>query len=107
MDTKVKYRVVHVPQIGSKAGNFVIENIKSPAQGYNIMQMLAYYDLFQFHHKIKPDYCNACFFEYFDEEEKQWMSWYDEDGREIDEHFEECMTDEEREKEGVNLAYSR
>jgi hypothetical protein len=35
------------------------------------------------------------------------MSWYDEDGREIDEHFEECMTDEEKEKEGVNLAYSR
>ena len=27
------------------------------------------------------------FFEYFDEKENEWCTWYDEDGRDFDEYF--------------------
>ena len=47
------------------------------------------YDLFQYENNIKPDYCNASGLEYFDEEEQEWCEWYDDDGLDIKEHFEE------------------
>ena len=37
-------------------------------------RILCDYDLFQFENRIKPDYCNACELEMF--EEGEWISWH-------------------------------
>lgn len=36
-----------------------------------------------------PDHCSAAGLEEYDEEEKDWMTWYDENGLDFNEHFRE------------------
>lgn len=38
---------------------------------------------------VFPDHCSAAGLEYFDEEEQDWLTWYDENGYDFREHFEE------------------
>ena len=53
-----------------------------------LLKALADYDIFQFEHRIKPDYCNAGgllrWHEEPEVEESGWYDWYDVDGRDID-----------------------
>ena len=35
-----------------------------------------------------PDHCSTAGIEEYDEEEKDWVTWYDEEGHDFDEHFE-------------------
>jgi len=35
-----------------------------------------------------PDHCSTAGLEYFDEKEEEWLTWYDDDGLDFDEHFE-------------------
>lgn len=37
---------------------------------------------------VFPDHCSTAGLEEYDEEEKDWVTWYDEEGRDFDEHFE-------------------
>lgn len=34
-----------------------------------------------------PDHCSTAGLEEYDEEEKEWMDWYDKNGLDFDEHF--------------------
>lgn len=36
---------------------------------------------------VMKDHCSTAGLEYFDEEEKDWLTWYDDDGYDLDEHF--------------------
>lgn len=37
---------------------------------------------------VFPDHCSTAGLEEYDEEEKDWVTWYDEEGHDFDEHFE-------------------
>lgn len=82
-----KLRVWHNCQVGA-VENFYVE-VESIEQAWKIINTLWNYDLFQYKNNVKPDYCNASGLEYFDEEEQEWCEWYDDDGLDIKEHFEE------------------
>ena len=38
---------------------------------------------------VFPDHCSVAGLEYFDEEEQDWLTWYDDEGLDFKEHFEE------------------
>jgi hypothetical protein len=82
-----KLRVWHNCQVGA-VKNFYVE-VESVEQAWKILNTLWDYDLFQYKNNIKPNYCNASGLEYFDDEEQEWCEWYDDNGNDIREHFEE------------------
>lgn len=72
-------RVWHIPQIPGPAFHVGVD---SPQEAQRVIQVLAQYDLFQFKHKIKPDYSNASGLEVFThdcdgEGTHDWEEWYD------------------------------
>lgn len=73
-------RVWHIPQV---PGRPFIVAVETPHIAKQIITLLAEYDLFQFEHRIKPDYTNASGLEVF--EDGEWAEWYSEDGDNIDE----------------------
>ena len=75
----MKLRVWWIPQIPMKA--FYVD-VSSVEEGVKIMDVLAYYDLFQFEHRVKPDYCNAGGLQML--EEGEWVDWCDEETGEDD-----------------------
>ena len=46
---------------------------------------------------IFPDHCSAAGLEEWDEEEQDWVTWYDEDGYDFDEHLRRYDEEEEEE----------
>ncbi len=90
----MKLRIWHIPQVPMKAFHVEVSNID---EAWKILNTLWNYDLFQYENKVKPDYCNMSGLEYFDEEEKDWLGWEDEDGYNIKQHFENLKNEEDRE----------
>lgn len=86
-DKKYKYRVWWNPQVGGVKNMFYVL-VETPEEGWLVWNTLARYDLYQLEENIKPDFCNAGGLEYYDEENESWWDWYDEDGADFDEHFE-------------------
>lgn len=72
-------KVWWIPQIPMKSFDVPVS---SPKEGKKILEVLAHYDLFQYHNNVKPDYCNAGGLAVF--EDGEWMDWLDEDGFDID-----------------------
>lgn len=79
----MKLRVWHIPQVGSPPVFRV--PVQNPREGAMILNVLAYYDLFQYHERIKPDYSNAAGLEVLDEKTGEWEEWIDTAGHDIDE----------------------
>ncbi len=73
-------RVWHIPQVPMKA--FRVE-VKTLEEAKLLVLALCEYDLFQFNNKIKPDYCNACGLEVF--EDGEWLDYEDDEGRTVEE----------------------
>ncbi len=71
-----KLRVSHFPQIPCEP--FIVE-VKDIYEAKKIMDVLGYYDLFQYENNIKPDYCNATTLDEYDEENNEWINWMDEE----------------------------
>lgn len=71
-----KLRVAHMPQVPCKA--YTVE-VKDLQEAKLISDILADYDIFQYENNIKPDYANATFIEEYDESEKEWIGWSDEE----------------------------
>lgn len=88
----MKLRVWHIPQVPMKAFRVEVSSIDG---AWKILNVLWDYDLFQYENRVKPDYCNMSGLEYFDEEEKDWLEWEDEDGFNIEQHFENLEDNEE------------
>ena len=71
-----KLRVLHFPQI--PCNPFVV-NVKDLEEAKLIYNVLADYDLFQFEQRIKSDYSNTTVIEEYDETEREWFPWWDEE----------------------------
>lgn len=76
-------RVWWIPQISMKSFYVPVSSLQ---EARLILDILAMYDIFQFENKVKPDYSNTGGLQYFDENEKDWLDWYNE---ETSEDFEE------------------
>jgi hypothetical protein len=70
----MKLRVAHYPQFPCDA--FYVD-VSSIEEAKKIMDTLAYYDLFQYNNRIKPDYANMTILEEWNEEENEWLGWMD------------------------------
>ena len=76
----MKYRVWWIPQVPMDT-QFRVE-VPTAEEGARLLRVLADYDLFQYEHRIKPDYSNAGGLEVFVDDE--WESWMDEETGEDD-----------------------
>lgn len=94
-----KLRVRHFPQVPCKG--FIVD-VKNLEEAKLISNTLAYYDLFQYENRIKPDYANMTVVEEFDEDEQDWISWCDDETGidDLDEYFEQ-LEEIKRMKEGL------
>lgn len=73
-------RVWHIPQVPGKPFHVPVASVQ---EAIRILNTLAYYDIFQFANRIKPDYTNAQGLEIF--EDGEWQEWHDEHGNDIGE----------------------
>lgn len=76
----MRFRVWHIPQLGMK--NLFYVPVPDAATGKLVLKALAEYDLFQFHNKVKPDYCNAQGLECTDDDDDldaDWAEYNEED----------------------------
>jgi hypothetical protein len=71
-------RVWHIPQVPMDAFYVPVNSIE---EARKVLDVLAYYDLFQFENNIKPDYCNMNGLEVF--ENGEWLEWESADGDNI------------------------
>lgn len=69
-------RVKHFPQIPCIGFEVPVQSLD---EARLIMTTLAAYDIFQYQHKIKPDYTNITILEEYDPIEKEWNNWSDEE----------------------------
>jgi hypothetical protein len=79
-------RVWWIPQVPMKA--FYVR-VKSVKEAIFLMDVLADYDIFQFENKIKPDYSNVGGLQQYEYDSSEWLEYYDDDGRDIDQIKEE------------------
>lgn len=73
-------RIWWIPQVPMKPYHYPVKSIE---EAKHMLDMIAYYDLFQLEHDIKPDFSNVGGLQVY--EEGEWVDWYDEDGNSIDE----------------------
>lgn len=71
-----KLRVKHFPQIPGSGFEVPVQSLD---EAKRIMSTLAAYDIFQYQHKIKPDYNNITILEEYDPIANEWVNWSDEE----------------------------
>ena len=71
----MKLQVWWIPQVPGKQFTTSVDSVE---EGVKIMDVLAFYDIFQFENNIKPDYCNAGGLVMWDEDREEWEDWHDE-----------------------------
>jgi len=79
-----KLRIWWIPQVPKPAGaeGFYVD-VNSLREAKLLLETLAKYDLYQYQHRIKPDYANAGGLE-VQEPDGEWCDWYNEEGQGID-----------------------
>ena len=63
------------------------KEVHTPEEAKIMIDAIADFVNFKVDEGIFPEHCSAAGLEYYDEEEKEWFTWYDEDGYDFDEHF--------------------
>lgn len=76
-------KVWWIPQVPMKPFEVQVKNLR---EAKLLLRVLAEYDLFQYKHRIKPDYCNAGGLQVFENDE--WTDWEDNEGNSIDDIIE-------------------
>ena len=89
-----KLRVWWIPQVGAGGNPFYVP-VESVLEAKKIMDILAFYDCYQYNHRIKGDYCNVGGLEMWNEKEQEWESWewMSEDGSEYYDDVDEYVED--------------
>lgn len=85
--TEGALRVWWIPQVPMDEFYVIVPDVEAAAL---IIDTLAQYDLFQYAHRIKPDYCNMGGLSIF--QEGRWIDWED---RDTGEDFNEIRRDPE------------
>ena len=65
------------------------QTVSSPEEAKVVIDSIARFVNFQVDHHVFPDHCSTAGLEVWDTEEGDWVTWYDEDGLDLDEHFAE------------------
>ena len=81
LETKIgALRAWHIPQVPGKPFHVYVDTLQ---EAQRVLNILANYDLFQFKHKIKPDYCNTAGLEQYVKDDGDgkpgWCEWRDEE----------------------------
>lgn len=93
MPNKGDLQVWWIPQVPMKAFTIPVDSID---EAMLVLQTLTYYDLFQFENRVKGDYANAGGLNVYEDEE--WITWYDEEGEEIEYYIEKQYNGLEKKK---------
>lgn len=80
----MELRVWWIPQVPMTAFRVPVKTI---GEAVLLLRTLAEYDKFQYENNVKPDYSNAGGLETLEDDE--WVEYYDELGRDIDQIMEE------------------
>lgn len=65
------------------------KEVSSPEEAKTIIDAIADFVNFKVDEGIFPEHCSVADLECYDEEDKEWVTWYDEDGFDLREHFEQ------------------
>lgn len=80
-----KLRVYYII-LGSKP---YYKDVSSPEEAKTIIDAISDFLNVKVYEGVFPDHCSTAGLEVWDEEENDWVTWYDEDGLDLDQHFEE------------------
>ena len=69
------------------------KDVASPEEAKAVIDGIADFINQKIEEGIFPDHCSTAGLEYWDEEEQEWLTWYDEDGRDLDEYFEDTISE--------------
>lgn len=64
-----------------------IKEVKSPEEAKSVIDGIADFVNQKIEKGIFPDHCSTAGLEEWDEEAQDWVTWYDENGYDLDEHF--------------------
>lgn len=65
------------------------KEVKSPKEAKTVIDSIADFLNFAVDKNIFPDHCSTAGLEVYDLEEQDWVEWYDDNGLDLDEHFED------------------
>jgi len=71
---KKKLRVWWIPQVGAIDEPFYIP-VDSVKEAKKMLDVLAFYDCYQFNKRIKGDYCNTGGLQVWNDEINEWVEW--------------------------------
>jgi hypothetical protein len=94
-------KVWWIPQVPMR-NPFEVE-VETLKEAKLLLDALVQYDIYQYKNRIKPDYSNAGGLSIWDEDcdgegNAGWIDWMDEDGDDIDAHFEKLESISEKVK---------
>ena len=64
------------------------KEVSSPEEAKTMIDAIADFINFKVNEGVFPDHCSTAGLEVWDEDEQDWVTWYDEEGLDFDEHFE-------------------
>ena len=64
------------------------KEVSSPEEAKTVIDAIASFVNAKVDEGVFPDHCSTAGLEVWDEDEQDWVTWYDEDGLDFDEHFE-------------------
>lgn len=64
------------------------QSVSTPEEAKLVIDSIANFVNSKVAEGVFPDHCSSAGLEYFDEEEQDWLEWYDDDGLDLNEHFE-------------------
>lgn len=71
------------------------KEVFSPEEAKTMIDAIADFINTKVYEGVFPDHCSTAGLEYFDEEEGEWLTWYDDEGLDFNEHFEVTEGEEE------------
>lgn len=65
------------------------KEVSSPEEAKLVIDSISSFVNAKVEEGIFPDHCSTAGLDVWDDEENDWLTWYDENGRNLDEHFQD------------------